>query len=113
MRELVVKNGAAHQCLLQPPSSLPRSPTAITKTPSTALLQQDAFVFIKTKHIVYLVGEGGGGNGTQSGFSPPNFSRSFLRPLPLKKKQNYFRHTKYLYKYYLLVSCYSSFGCKL
>lgn len=26
-----------------------------------------------------------GGRGTQSGFSPPNFSRRFLRPLPFKK----------------------------
>lgn len=59
MRELVVKNRAAHQCLLQPPSSLPYSPTAITKTPSTTVLQQEAFVSIKTKHIVYFVGEGG------------------------------------------------------
>jgi len=85
-----VKSGAAHQCLLQPPSSLPCSPTAITKTPSTTVLRQDAFVFIKTKHIVYFVGEGGGGNETQSGFSPPNFSRSFLRPLPLKKQKTIF-----------------------
>lgn len=59
MRELVVKNGAAHQCLLQPPSSLPCSPTAITKTPSTTVLRQDAFVFIKTKHIVIFRGGGG------------------------------------------------------
>lgn len=76
-------------------------------------LLQDAFVLLKKKKKSKLTCIlWGGGRETQSGFSPPNFSRSFLRPLPLKKK-TIFDIQKYLYKYYLLVSHYSSFGCKL
>lgn len=106
VRELPLKDWAAHQCLLQPPSSLPRSPTAITNTPSTTVFATRCTRFIPTKLLVYLVG----GGGLNQVFHHQIFQDVSWDHCLLK---NYFRHTKYLYKYYLLVSCYSSFGCKL
>lgn len=106
VRELSLKDWAAHQCLLQPPSSLPRSPTAITNTPSTTVFATRCTRFIPTKLLVYLVG----GGGLNQVFHHQIFQDVSWDHCLLK---NYFRHTKYLYKYYLLVSCYSSFGCKL
>lgn len=114
-RGLVVKTRAARRrlCSLLP---LPRSPTAITQTPSTTVPPPGAFVFLKPNALRSSWG-GGRGGGNSIRFVATKFFKKFLETIAFKKQQqkthNYFRHKKYLYKYYLLVSCYSSFGCKL
>lgn len=99
---------APRQCLLTASSSFQHSPTAITETPSTTVFSAARCIcFTEAKRRVFR-----GAGSTQSGFGAPNFSRRFLRPLPFRKLFSTCKK-KYLYRYYLLVSRYSSFGCKL